>query len=36
MKKKLGVMGLLAAIAAAVMFWRRKGDDDEFLDEELE
>ena len=36
MKKKLGVMGLLAAVAAAVMFWRRKGEDDEFLDEELE
>lgn len=35
-KKKLSVMGLLAALAAAVMFWRRKGDDDEFLDEELE
>ena len=36
MKKKLGLMGLLATIAAAIMFWRRKNDDDEFLDEELE
>ena len=36
MKKKLGVMGLLAAVAAALMFWRRNKDDDEFLDEELE
>ena len=36
MKKWLGLFGLLGAIAAAVMFWRRQQDDDEFLDEELD
>jgi hypothetical protein len=36
MKKVLGLFGLLGAIGAAVMFMRRKRDDDEFLDEELE
>jgi LPXTG-motif cell wall-anchored protein len=36
MKKKLGLLGLIAAIGAALMFWRRNKDDDEFLDEELE
>lgn len=36
MKKMLGLVALLGAIAAAVMFWRRNQDDDEFLDEELE
>jgi hypothetical protein len=35
-KKFLGVFAILGAAAAALMFWRRKGDDDEFLDEELE
>ncbi len=36
MKKWLGLFGLLGAIAAAIMFWRRQQDDDEFLDEELD
>lgn len=36
MKKWLGLFGLLGAIGAAVMFFRRQRDDDEFLDEELE
>ena len=36
MKKVLGLFGLLGAIGAAVMYFRRRGDDDEFLDEELE
>lgn len=36
LKKFLGLFAVLGAIAAAVMFWRRNQDDDEFLDEELE
>lgn len=36
MKKVLGLFGLLGAIGAAVMYFRRNKDDDEFLDEELE
>ncbi len=36
MKKVLGLFGLLGAIGAVVMFLRRKQDDDEFLDEELD
>ena len=36
MKKVLGLFGLVALIAAAVAFFRRSGDDDDFLDEELE
>ena len=35
-KKVLGLFGLIGAIGAAVMFFRRKKDEDEFLDEELE
>lgn len=36
MKKVLGVFAILGAVAAALMFWRRRKDDEEFLDEELE
>lgn len=36
MKKVLGIFALLAALVGALMFWRRRQDDDEFLDEELE
>lgn len=36
MKKVLGVFALLAALGGALMFWRRRQDNDEFLDEELE
>ncbi len=36
MKKVLGLFALVGAAVAALTFWRRKGDDDEFLDEELE
>jgi len=36
MKKFLGILAVLAAIAGALMFWRRSQDDDEFLDEELQ
>ncbi len=35
-KKFLGIFALLGALAGAIMFWRRRADDDEFLDEELE
>lgn len=35
-KKFLGIFALLGGLAAAVMFWRRRQEDDEFLDEELE
>jgi hypothetical protein len=35
-KKLLGIFALFGAVAAAVMFWRRRKDDDEFLDEELQ
>ena len=36
MKKVLGIFALMAAAVGALMFWRRRRDDDEFLDEELE
>lgn len=36
MKKFLGLFALLGAFVAALMFWRRRKEDDEFLDEELE
>lgn len=36
MKKFLGIFALLGALAGAIMFWRKRADDDEFLDEELE
>lgn len=36
MKKMLGILALLGALAGAVMFWRRRQSDDEFLDEELD
>lgn len=36
MKKVLALFALAGAALAALAFWRRKGDDDEFLDEELE
>ncbi len=36
MKKFLGMFAVLAALGGALMFWRRKKDDDEFLDEELD
>lgn len=36
MKKVLSIFAVLGTAAAALMFWRRRGSDDEFLDEELE
>ena len=36
MKKVLGIFALVGAAIGAVMFWRKRQDDDEFLDEELE
>lgn len=36
MKKLLGIFAVAGAAIAAIMFWRRNQDDDEFLDEELE
>ncbi len=36
MKKVLGIFALFGALLGAIMFWRRRADDDEFLDEELE
>jgi hypothetical protein len=36
MKKFLGIFALLGALAGAAMFWRKRQDDDEFLDEELD
>lgn len=35
-KKVLGIFALLGALIGALMFWRKRQDDDEFLDEELE
>jgi hypothetical protein len=35
-KKFLGVFAVLGAVAGALMFWRKRQTDDEFLDEELE
>ena len=35
-KKVLGIFALLGALVGAMMFWRKRQDDDEFLDEELE
>lgn len=36
MKKVLGIFALLGALVGAVIFWRRRQSDDEFLDEELD
>ncbi len=36
MKKLLGIFALVGALVGALMFWRKRQDDDEFLDEELE
>lgn len=36
MKKLLGIVALLGAVVGAVMFWKRRQEDDEFLDEELD
>lgn len=36
MKKLLGLFAVFAAVGGALMFWRRRQTDDEFLDEELE
>jgi uncharacterized Tic20 family protein len=36
MKKVLGIFALLGALVGALMFWQRRKDDDEFLDEELD
>ena len=35
-KKFFGLFAVLGAAAAALMFWRKRQNDDEFLDEELE
>jgi len=35
-KKILGLFALIGAAVGALMFWRRRQDNDEFLDEELE
>jgi hypothetical protein len=35
-KRVLGLFAVLAAIGGALMFWRKRQTDDEFLDEELE
>lgn len=35
-KKVLGLFAIFAAIGGALMFWRKRQTDDEFLDEELE
>ena len=35
-KKILGLFALIGAAIGALMFWRRRQDNDEFLDEELE
>lgn len=35
-KKVVGLFAILAAIGGALMFWRKRQTDDEFLDEELE
>jgi uncharacterized Tic20 family protein len=35
-KKILGMFALIGALVGALMFWRRRQDDDEFLDEELD
>jgi hypothetical protein len=35
-KKVLGLFALIAAAGGALMFWRKRQTDDEFLDEELE
>ncbi len=36
MKKFFGLFAVLGAAAAGLMFWRKRQNDDEFLDEELE
>jgi hypothetical protein len=35
-KKVFGLFAVFAAIGGALMFWRKRQTDDEFLDEELE
>ncbi len=35
-KRLLGLLGIAAVVGGVVAFLRRKKDDDEFLDEELE
>ena len=35
-KKIFGLFALIAAAGGALMFWKRRKSDDEFLDEELE
>lgn len=35
-KKIFGLFALMAAAGGALMFWKRRKSDDEFLDEELE
>jgi hypothetical protein len=35
-KKVLGLLGIIAVVGAIMSLMRRGGDDDEFLDEELE
>ena len=36
LKKLLGLFGLVAILGGFLMFWRRKQDDEAFLDEELD
>jgi hypothetical protein len=36
MKKVLGIVALLGAVVGVILFWRRRQEDDEFLDEELD
>jgi uncharacterized Tic20 family protein len=36
MKKVLGILALLGAVVGVILFWRRRQEDDEFLDEELD
>lgn len=36
LKRLLGLLGIAAVVGAVVAFLRRKREDDEFLDEELE
>ena len=35
-KKVFGLFAIFATVGGALMFWRRRKSDDEFLDEELE
>jgi uncharacterized Tic20 family protein len=34
--KKLGFLALIGGVFGALLFWRRRKSDDEFLDEELQ